>query len=169
MYKSTAAAYSSWRGCERLKWALRAPVKGRHQEVKWADGLLHTDGAVTHSWFNDPGARSPCALSGRPLGTAVFGWEGGAVSSGRHFTLPCNQGCHRGSGVRHGRGSCRMGLLKLIRHATPAWPPMGSAVCVCLPVGSVEISSHERADVNTCLLCVVHVERRESQDKPGLI
>lgn len=34
-----------------------AAVKGRLGEVKWADGLLHIDGAVTHSCFNYFGTR----------------------------------------------------------------------------------------------------------------
>ena len=32
------------------------------------------------------------------------------------------------------RGSCRVVLLKLIRHATPAWPTREYSVCVCVCV-----------------------------------
>lgn len=56
--------------------------------MKWADGLLHIDGAVTKSWFNGFGTLTLCCIREAHWGTAVFGWVGvGGVSSGCHFTL----------------------------------------------------------------------------------
>ncbi len=75
--------------------AAESAIGGRHQEVKWADGLLHIDGAVTQSWFNDFGTHSPSAVFGSPQGAAVFGWVGGVASRGSYFTLHHYQGCHR--------------------------------------------------------------------------
>lgn len=120
-------------------------------------GLPYSDGAVTQTCFNDFGTHSPCAVSGNPQGTAVFGWVSGSVSSGRHFTLPPVTGAVTGAAEWDAdRGSCRAVLLKLIRHAVPVRPTGEYSVCVCL---CVCIMRHwkdgrhcERTDLNTCLL-----------------
>lgn len=136
----SAAVYPLWKGFERFKWPLRAPLEGRHQEVKWADGLLHIDGAVTKSWFNGFGTLTLCCIR-EPIGEQLClgGWVGGGrLQRPSLYPLLRYQGCHRGSRARHRRrGCCRVVLLKLIRHATPAWPTgeysvLHAAVCVCI-------------------------------------
>lgn len=127
-----------WKGFERFKWPLKAPLEGRHQEVKWADGLLHIDGAVTKSWFNGFGTLTLCCIREAHWGTAVFGWGWGGLQWLSLYPLLRYQGCHRGSRARlRRRGCCSVVLLKLIRHATPAWPTgeysvLHAAVCVCI-------------------------------------
>lgn len=58
---------------------------GGHQQVKWADGSLHIDGAVTRSWFND---FRTLALNRvwESEGTSCVR-VGAGVSSSRHFAL----------------------------------------------------------------------------------
>lgn len=81
----SAAVYPLWKGFERFKWPLRAPLEGRHQEVKWADGLLHIDGAVTKGWFNGFGTLTLCCIR-EPTGEQLC--LGGWGASPAAVTLP---------------------------------------------------------------------------------
>lgn len=60
-------------------------VGGGGQQVKWADGSLHIDGAVTQSWFNDFGTLTLSLIWESDGNSCV--WVGAGVSSSRHFAL----------------------------------------------------------------------------------
>ena len=113
--------YSVLSGCERFKWPLREPVKR----------LLRTDGAVTHTCCSDFGTR--CTLHCLRAHREQLCLGGGVGGSPAAVTLPSplTRAVTGAAEWDSGSRSCRVVLLKLIRHATPAWPPT-VRVCVCV-------------------------------------